>query len=46
VAALGHLLWHGHIKTDLNQLIFGSTRTGLTLNVPVWQEVSHDAYRR
>jgi hypothetical protein len=20
VAALGHLLWHGHLKTDLNQL--------------------------
>jgi len=48
VAALGHLLWHGHLKTDLNQLIFGSTRTGLTLNVRVWQEeeLSHEAYRR
>lgn len=46
VAALGHLLWHGQLKTDLGQLIFGSTRIGLTLNVPVWQEVSHDAHRR
>lgn len=46
VAALGHLLWHGQLKTDLGQLIFGSTRTGLTLNVPVWQEVSHDPHRR
>lgn len=42
VAAMGHLLWHGRLKTDLNQLIFGSTRTGLIFNVPVWQEVSHD----
>lgn len=46
VAALGHLLWHGQLKTDLDQLIFGSTRTGLILNVPVWQEVSHDSHRR
>ena len=43
VAALGHLLWHGQLKIDLNQLIFGSTRTGLIFNVPIWQEVSHDA---
>lgn len=46
MAALGHLLWHGQLKTDLTHLIFGSTRTGLIFNVPVWQEVSHDAPSR
>lgn len=42
VAALGHLLWHDVLKTDLNQLIFGETRTGFTLTVPVWQEADDD----
>lgn len=43
VAALGHLLWHDVLKTDLNQLIFGETRTGFILTVPVWQEAENGA---
>lgn len=46
MAALGHLLWHGQLKTDLTQQIFGSTRTGLSLDAPVWQEVNHDSQQQ
>ncbi len=42
VAAIGHLLWHGQLKTDLNHLMFGPTYTGLMPGILVWQEVSHD----
>jgi hypothetical protein len=42
VAAIGHLLWHGQLKTDLNHLMFGPTYTGLMPGILVWQEVSYD----
>jgi hypothetical protein len=42
VAAIGHLLWHGQLKTDLNHLMFGPTYTGLMPGILVWQEVSDD----
>lgn len=42
VAAIGHLLWHGQLKTDLQHLMFGPTPTGLMPGIFVWQEVSHD----
>jgi hypothetical protein len=42
VAAIGHLLWHGQLKTDLNRLMFGPTYTGLMPGILVWQEVSYD----
>ena len=42
LAAVGHLLWHGDLKTDLNQLIFGPSLTGIMPGVVVWQEGHND----
>lgn len=42
VAAIGHLLWHGRLQTDLKRLMFGPTYSGLMPGILVWQEVSHD----
>lgn len=42
MAALGHLLWHGTLKTDLNRLIFGPTLTGVMPGVVVWQEENNE----
>lgn len=41
-AAIGHLLWHGQLRTDLNRLMFGPTYTGLMSGILVWQEVNYD----
>ncbi len=42
VAAIGHMLWHGQLKTDLNHLMFGPTYSGLMPGIFVWQEERHD----
>jgi hypothetical protein len=37
LAALGYLLWHGYLETDLNQLIFMPGWAGFAPGVQVWQ---------
>lgn len=37
LAALGHLLWHGSLQTDLNRLIFMAGWVGFAPDIQVWQ---------
>jgi hypothetical protein len=36
IAAVGHLLWHGYLATDLQQLLFAPGRSGAGSEAPVW----------